>query len=89
MGSCLGGGFKHIAKGPGNYVGGGKKNFSKTQGSYATIFGGLNNLVDGNYAIAMGKNALALSNNCMARTRLQQLFSSLSKGRLSNPFPNH
>ena len=53
-------------KGSENYVGGGKKNFSKTQGNYATILGGLNNLVDGNYAIAMGQNAQALSNNCMA-----------------------
>ena len=66
VGSCLGGGFKNIVKGPGNYVGGGKKNFSKTRGSYATILGGLNNLVDGNYAIAMGQNAQALNSNCMA-----------------------
>ena len=56
-----------IVKGPGNYVGGGKKNFfSQTKGSYATILGGLNNLVDGNYAIAMGQNAQVLSNNSMA-----------------------
>lgn len=66
VGSCLGGGFKNIVKGLGNYVGGGKKNLSKTQGSYATILGGLNNLVDGNYAIAMGQNAQALNGNCMA-----------------------
>ena len=66
MGSCLGGGFKNIVKGLGNYVGGGKKNLSKTQGSYATILGGLNNLVIGNYAVAMGQNAEAHSNNCMA-----------------------
>ena len=66
MASCLSGGFKNIVKGSENYIGGGKKNFSKTQGNYATILGGLNNLVDGNCAIAMGQNAQALSNNCMA-----------------------
>ena len=62
---CLGGGFKNC-EGPGNYVCGGKKNFCQTQGSYATILGGLNNLVDGNYAITIGQNAQPLSNNCMA-----------------------
>ena len=66
VGSCLGGGLKNIVKGPENYVGGGKKNLSQTQGSYATILRGLNNLVDGNYAIAMGQNSQALSNNFMA-----------------------
>ena len=69
VGSCLGGEFKNIVKGPGNYIGNDKTNISQTQGSYATILGGLNflnNLVDGNYAIAMGQNAQALSNNCMA-----------------------
>jgi len=55
--SCLGGGFKNIVKGPGNYVGGGKKNFSQTQGSYATILGGLDNFINGNYAISMGRNS--------------------------------
>ena len=62
---CLGGGFKNIMKGPGNYGGGGKKNLSQTQGSHTIILGDLNNLVIGNYAIAMGQNAQALSNNCM------------------------
>ena len=66
VGSCLGGGFKNIVKGLGNYVGGGKKNLSKTQGRYATILGGLNNLVGGNYALSMGENAQALGNNCVA-----------------------
>ena len=31
-----------------------------------SCLGGLNNLVDGNYAIAMGQNAQALNGNCMA-----------------------
>ena len=63
---CLGGGFKNIMKGPGNYGGGGKKNLSQTQGSHTIILGDLNNLVIGNYAVAMGQNAEAHSNNCMA-----------------------
>merc|ERR1712194_831794 len=62
--SFIGGGFKNKMKGEYGFIGGGEKN--KVETKWASVLGGSKNLVKGNYASAMGWNALAVQHLCMA-----------------------
>merc|ERR1712161_152237 len=62
--SFVGGGFKNKMKGEYGFIGGGEKN--QVQAKWASGLGGYKNLAKGNYATAMGQNALANQDLCMA-----------------------
>merc|ERR1719148_337278 len=62
--SFVGGGLKNKMKGEYGFIGGGEKN--EVAAKWASVLGGSKNLVKGNYATAMGWNALANQNLCMA-----------------------
>merc|ERR1712161_111969 len=62
--SFIGGGLKNKMKGEYGFIGGGKKN--QVEAKWASVLGGSKNLVKGNHATAMGRNALADQNFCMA-----------------------
>merc|ERR1712085_62064 len=61
--SFIGGGFKNKMKGEYGFIGGGEKN--QVQAKWASVLGGYKNLAKGNYATAMGWNALANQDLCM------------------------
>merc|ERR1712238_599323 len=62
--SFIGGGEKNKGLSSFNSVGGGSKN--QVEAKWASVLGGSKNLVKGNYGTAMGQNALANQNLCMA-----------------------
>merc|ERR1712238_542355 len=62
--SFIGGGYKNKMKGEYGFIGGGEKN--QVQAKWASVLGGYKNLAKGNYATAMGQNALANQDLCMA-----------------------
>merc|ERR1712238_1716 len=62
--SFIGGGSENKMKGEYGFIGGGEKN--QVEAKWASVLGGSQNLVKGNYATAMGQNALANQNLCMA-----------------------
>merc|ERR1712085_130210 len=62
--SSVGGGFKNKMKGEYGFIGGGEKN--QVQAKWASVLGGYKNLAKGNYDTAMGWNALANQDLCMA-----------------------
>merc|ERR1712194_11305 len=62
--SFIGGGFKNKMKGEYGFIGGGEKN--QVQAKWASVLGGYKNLAKGNYDTAMGWNALANQDLCMA-----------------------
>merc|ERR1712085_82457 len=62
--SFIGGGFENKMKGEYGFIGGGEKNQVKAK--WASVLGGYKNLAKGNYATAMGLNALANQDLCMA-----------------------
>merc|ERR1719148_285805 len=62
--SFVGGGLKNKMKGEYGFIGGGEKN--QVEAKWASVLGGSKNLVKGNYATAMGQNAQANQNLCMA-----------------------
>merc|ERR1712238_365790 len=55
--SFIGGGYKNKMKGEYGFIGGGEKN--QVQAKWASVLSGYKNLAKGNYATAMGQNALA------------------------------
>merc|ERR1712194_250006 len=61
--SFVGGGLKNKMKGEYGFIGGGEKN--EVAAKWASVLGGSKNLVKGNYATAMGWNALANQDLCM------------------------
>merc|ERR1712238_397906 len=64
--SSVGGGSENQVRqaSPFSFIGGGFKN--KMKAKWASVLGGYKNLAKGNYATAMGQNALANKNLCMA-----------------------
>merc|ERR1712085_114608 len=62
--SFIGGGLKNKMKGEYGFISGGEKN--QVQAKWASVLGGYKNLAKGNYATAMGWNALANQDLCMA-----------------------
>merc|ERR1712238_497649 len=62
--SFICGGSKNKMKGEYGFIGGGEKN--QVEAKWASVLGGSKNLVKGNYGTAMGQNALANQNLCMA-----------------------
>merc|ERR1712238_639640 len=62
--SVVGGGLKNKVKGEYGFIGGGEKN--QVEAKWASVAGGSKSLATGNYATAMGRNAQANQNLCMA-----------------------
>merc|ERR1711865_1314058 len=64
--SSVGGGSENQVRqaSPFSFIGGGEKN--QVQAKWASVLGGYKNLAKGNYATAMGQNALANQDLCMA-----------------------
>merc|ERR1712085_155479 len=62
--SFVGGGLKNKVEGEYGFIGGGEKN--QVGAKWASVLGGSKSLATGNYATAMGRNAQANQNLCMA-----------------------
>ena len=62
--SFIGCGYKNKMTGEYGFIGGGEKN--QVEARWASVLGGYKNFAKGNYATAMGRNALANQDLCMA-----------------------